>query len=628
MNKHVFLSAVCLIFTAAFSLAQAQTYVLGELSENIPSGYSGNSFSPPAVISLATRANCDGCKETHTEIVNRGVEVKRYQSATLLGRADYADAHFLIVHGQISKDVSEDRVFDDQGHSWSVAVSSNLALSVSRQAEFIQVFPNFLQMVDLNTSRQTRVEIPAELQQAFISTDNQQAWAVIGLDKTGKVWMGDGKTWTGTRTPILGELSDREAILSVYPHGDELVGAVYSHLNIYNKGVMLLYGKVNQPTDYAWIINSDDKNYGFSPAVKWDDNVIVVAGRNSSDARMFAVRLPESAARRLTFQTPPHAIGFEEAQYSSVMAGVSVAYVKWDVKSNVENLSNVQYNIANTLYKGVNFEGRYFERNLAVSYLKNQSEDLVLQSGGSLAREASSQLFAYLDFDSFIHKSHSLRIVFESASINGVATYNAANGTFQAVNFNNRCERLGLYDLGERGRFYKLELTKSQLPLAIGFSDSGPATASYFDTATQFTELAIGIGYDELAYAKRYEANYQRWYVSGAASFGLGEMVISDAVVAQAKTHLTRSLASKNTFAGLHGNAELGYLFQQRLKSLRGFGHSFSAGLKIQYDSIGAGYSPNASTDKQTTSDITKPNVQFNRIDMLWEPFVRYNLMF
>lgn len=612
--------------------AQAATYVLGTLSNHIPADYAGNSFAPPAVLFVETRANCEKCKETHAEVQVNGKEIQRYLSADVLARTDYANRHYLIVRGKISKELSETRVFDDLGQRWTANISPNLFAAVSYQAELIQVFATGIEIYDLNTHKIRQLSLPVDaehvLTQAFVATDNQYAWAVIALDKFGKVWLSNGEQWFSTASPVLSKHSDRQNVLTVYPHGNEVIAAIYTHLNVYNKGVLLFYAATGKPIDYAWLINSDEQNYGFSPAIKWQNDSVILVGKASSIDSLFAVRLAEKDVRELVYKTPPHTVGFEREAQVSAMAGVSVARVAWQIQSYVQGLANVEYHLANTLYKGVNLEGRSFDHNLALSYLKNETDNLALQSGGELAREASSQLLAYIDFDSGDNQSSVLRLVIENANLNGVATYtNTMTGAFQSVTFNHKFNRLGLYDLGEQGRYFKLEYTQSQLPIAVGFSDTGPATVSYFDTGAKFSELAIGFGYDELAYAKRYEANYAKWYLSGAAGVGFGLVNFSDAIIRQAETHLTRSLNNNNLFFGLHGALEGGYLLQQRAKALHGFGYSLAIGLRVQYDGIGAGYSKSNDASSTTQND-TSANVQFNRDDLIYGPYFRYNLLF
>jgi hypothetical protein len=97
---------------------------------------------------------------------------------------------------------------------------------------------------------------------------------------------------------------------------------------------------------------------------------------------------------------------------------------------------------------------------------------------------------------------------------------------------------------------------------------------------------------------------------------GLGTMRVSDATVQSLKAAGDYEYNSILSF-GFHVGGEAGYMVQQRSSTLRGFGHSFATGIQIKAHYV-----------SQLATDSNKSYTEFNRTDILYGPFVRYNLIF
>ncbi len=637
LKKHI--AHLMGLFSLIVLPAWADVYTMGRFSDNAPADYSTNTFANIRSCSLRT-ITPEGCKDcSYVVVESNGRPIKSYKSATLIGRTDYTDVHYLVVEVKKSKDSTPQiLVISDKGSEWDVSqfipsgmlfgvASSVLSVGVDHSGMLWLIETGSMTILDLKTRSSKKIDTPAKFSTGYIGTDNKRRMAIVALDMEGRIWAGNGMKWSSTLNSVVGEFSDRKQVLSIYPYSDdEFVAVVYANINIYNKGVILVHGMLGSSAKYAWAINSDEKNFGFSPAVQWMNGVVTVAGLNSSEGnKTFSVSIPEQEVRSMALKIPPHAEGYQNEEAASAMVGVSVAKLFWNVNSKVEGLSKVDYQISNSLFKGVNLEGRYRSRNLALSYLQNETEDMALQSGGRSIKEASSMLFGYMDIDSFFDKSHSMRLAFEKTDLRGVATYRDSRNTNAvpvSTTFNNQYLRLSALDIGERGIFWRVDLTQSQLPVAVGFGNGGTASVAYFDKAAQFKEVSLGYGYDELAYAKRYESNYQKWYVSGYGGVGLGQLAVSGSITQLAAAALRKPADGNAMFIGFHGNMECGYLIQQRIKSMHGLGHSFTAGLRAQVDLVGR----SAGSDEDTSDMPAQAAVA--RTDYLFGPFVRYNLVF
>lgn len=616
----------------------ADTYTLGELSEKAPAGYTHNTFSDTSTFVFR-----DPFPDISTPVIeNRGHRLFSGAFSKLVERSDYIDVHYLILETSGLEVVSDNgRKWDIRGKEFATGVTKDsklLAVGISYQGELLRVTENEFISIDLETKKTTQqITLPVPFVAAHIGTDNEKRWAIIGIDASRKVWMGDGSHWTSSEPNIIGKKSDLRSVLSVFAKDkDEWVGAVYSKLNIYNKGVMLVYGRAGEPAKHAWAINSDSDNYGLFPAVQWKNGVVMVAGikgsnsEHGSNSRTFLVSIPEQVVRSMAYLVPLHAQSYQEEKdvfedsNLSAMIGASLASLKWYATSYVHTTAStqadVQYEIASSLFRGVNIEGHIGNRKLALSYLQNQVEDMALQTGGTLGKEASSMLFGYVDFDSWSDPSESMRMTLERAELKGVATYvDSSSSSRQYSVFNNQYSSIALQSIGKTGKYFKSEFAESKLPMAIGFrhGSSGDATAVFFEPEALFQEIRLGGGYDEMAYAYRNEASYTDWYWNGEFSIGVGRMIVGDSILQKAIAAGTTASSNSTLIFGLHANGEAGYLLQRRSKNLNSFGHSFSAGIRLKVDDF-----------SRWDGDWNWSYMAFTRSDVLFGPFVRYNLLF
>ncbi|MDH4189392.1 MAG: hypothetical protein OEW21_04200 [Betaproteobacteria bacterium] len=629
-------------------LAVAATYVFGTLTDAPAPGYlkiepgrlipdplGRNTFTDTTRFRLIT----EDCKQSHCqELVQYRKRpedsyrtVRQYYSAKVRGRSDYDGKHYLVMEVSSCKECKPAMVVVRQdGRTWSLASvkadAKILTIGVTYDEKLITVTREAQAILGFDGRVEMAQRYPVPLEAAYLGTDGKRHWAVAGIAEDQTLWVGNSTAWLGTEGPVVSARSDRESVLSVYPNGEtEFVAAVYVNINPYNKGVMLIHANwSSRKVRHAWAVNSEDTNYGFFPAVVWRAGNIQVGGMNSSADRPFTVTIPEGRVRSMEYRNPEHVSTWEQEEQVSAMVGGSLSMLRWGTKADVSDsggntLSNVNYEIADTLFKGINAEGRYGDKHFAISYLRSQAEDKILPSGGRLAKEASSFLTGYVDFNSFLAKSHSMRLNLERADIKGVATYNDPAGT-QAEQFNNRYTRLDLLDVGERGQYLMVQYTQAVIPTPLGFGQGKSVSLLLFEPNADFRELAFGIGYDKAAYAKRYEANYRAWYVNGSASLGLGHLGMTDKTKQAVAARFGKEPESLSLFLGLHATGEVGYLLQQRAKSLRGLGYSVAAGVRLQADWLGMG----GSSDDNSQN----VNASFSRSSTLYGPFVRVNAIF
>ncbi|MBD3823457.1 MAG: hypothetical protein IE916_02980, partial [Epsilonproteobacteria bacterium] len=77
-------------------------------------------------------------------------------------------------------------------------------------------------------------------------------------------------------------------------------------------------------------------------------------------------------------QNTPKREGFEDESMVDFMAGAGVSYLGWSANSEVSKNGNTyasaEYEISNSLYKELYFQGRIGDYQLAISYAQNEAE--------------------------------------------------------------------------------------------------------------------------------------------------------------------------------------------------------------------------------------------------------------
>ncbi len=426
--------------------------------------------------------------------------------------------------------------------------------------------------------------------------------------------------------------SDEKGIIAVYPSKDSVYAVAYNLINIYNKGLM--GAKVDfkkGSVESGWIYNYEGQNIGFYPQIYIKDKHLYVLTHNSSNNRSvhFSISAKEYAS---ISETTPLRDGFEDEAFAGFVVGAGLSYLAWEANTDVTDgdsdveYASAEYDISNTLYKKIWLQGRIGDTQLAVSYMQNEAEKV-----GGLTKKASEVLSYFVDFNNLISSSSVLRIAYESANINGITTFHD-NGvgatnvtTTQKVEFKSTIDRLSLLVMKEKGLYWGFEYTAFETPSAVGFSNSSKNVEYYgLDEKFAISNYEIVIGYDTASYAKRYETNFSKFYIDGLFGLGISTFDMSSDFENSIENQSGKKIVDSSFSFVFDAEIEVGYLFQQRFKVLKGFGYSLDVGLKARGIYTGAGQSD----DSDHTIEADELTMEMSRSDIWYGPFINYNIVF
>ncbi len=314
----------------------------------------------------------------------------------------------------------------------------------------------------------------------------------------------------------------------------------------------------------GWLLNSSERNVGFSPSVYWDANRTYVRALDSTNRRTVGMSFSDDdyALIAAAENVPDNIQGFEYEELFTFLLGTRIAQYSWHANSYVEKddttYSKMVYDISDTLYTSLYFEGRIYNVQLGVSYLQNWVEER-----SDLAKSASKVFSAFADFNDLFSKFSFLRIELEKAEIHRTADYsrNDSAGVITGPSTQTELFEETLTDLSakvmmERGWFVGAEY----LEYAVGFSNSAKQI-EYITVDPSFNiqnYMLIG-GYDEISYARRYERDLSRFYFQGNVGFGISLYALSNTVSTQVKSETGKTINSRWSFV-LDGEMNGGYI--------------------------------------------------------------------
>jgi len=466
-------------------------------------------------------------------------------------------------------------------------------------------------------------------------TNNPEGDIAIGgiTQTTRTIFVSDfkSKKWLPANI-TLAQHSDTKDIFSVYPDTNSTIYAVaYNLINIYNKG--LLASSVNFKTGQThagWIYNYEKFNIGFNPEVYVRDKNIVINAKNSSTGSNVSFNITPQEFAQID-KSAPQRDGFEDESYLSFMVGAGVEMLEWyantEVKKDDVSYAQTDYELSGSIYKKIYLQGRAGDTQLAISYMKNEAKKV-----GGLTEKASETLNFFIDFNALLSKSSTLRIAYTSSNINGIATFtdfkNGAtcvtpDGT--QVEFETKIERYSLLVMKERGFYAGAEYTSFQTPSTVGFSNSAKNIAYYgLDPEFKIKNLEFVFGHDTAAYAKRYETNFNTLYLQGMGGLGLSYYDMSSDFEKSIKAASGKKIVSSDISFVVDLEIQLGYLWQQRSKMLKGLGYSFDIGVKARGSYTGSGQSD----DSDNTIEANEITMEMDRYDVWYGPYAYFNLMF
>lgn len=482
---------------------------------------------------------------------------------------------------------------------------------------------------------------PEPIYRAKIGFNIDGTISAIVVMESGRIYWSDSKQWKKLSVSLASH-GDREDVIAVYPwNRNTHYIALYRYTSEYNKGLYVFrFDPVSGEEVGGWLFNSEDRNIGSSPEIygKQDDGEIIVVAKNDSDESRAFFQLSKGDFLKMSSELPEHVKegGFEEEKVASFMLGGGISQIAWEATSKVEKdgivYTDVDYQIADSLFKSIHLEGRIGDTSLAITYLQNQTEDLVVDEIGStgnssskkLSKSASSYFFSMIDFHGLLSSSSMLRVQTEIGEFNGVAKVSHNNGSVVFQDFSTKINRIAVLSMMERGYFMGADYIKYTMPSAIGFSDSSRSIAySNFDPEFGFKALRFVGGYDALAYAKRYEVDYSRFYLAGSGNIGIGWAEISSEIEqeALASTGATE-INNLPIYITIGADLELGYLWQQRFRRFSGLGYLISLGYRGSYSRMEAGQSE----DGEPVAGILY--MEFERSDLIHGFFFKANIIF
>lgn len=570
-------------------------------------------------------------------------------SVSLLGGGRYKDQAMLLVSAlrlECEKNCIKNYLFGSNIINPYVDTSimgSVFATLVLKNSNFMSMNKNGLLVHDVKSGSVKTIHSSIELTAGAIGSNIEGHWQAIAVGKNGEIMVADENGWNMLNLN-LSEHGDRQGVLSIYPQeqGKALI-AIYRFINEYNKGLYLLdYDLEAQKIDQqGWLFNSEDQNIGFDPSVYFNkaNNKVIVSAINSTinNSPVYFTVSPNRMAG-LKPEVPLHVqeSGFAKEKFGSLTIGRAISQVSWApysvVKKDNVRYGEVKYITADSLFTSDIIEARLGNISLAINFLQNQAKDLSdseidetvsNNTVNNLTKNASSYLYSTVDFHGLLNASSSLRLLLEHGKTNGVAEINILDKDKEYLDFTSKYNRFALLAIQERGRYQGVDYVNYSMPSAVGFSDNNDVIKfTSYDPDSEFSSIRFVIGNDALAYAKRYETNYSRWYGSGGLNLGIGWATLSDQVKVDAKRSAGKSRAAKlPTFLVLGGEYELGYVWQKRSKSLGGFGYSAAIGYKINGNYL---YGTTISSNVAVSSLF----LEFTRLDVFHGPFLKANIVF
>ena len=484
------------------------------------------------------------------------------------------------------------------------------------------------------------LKFPEPIQQGVYTTGLLNIKTAVAIGKSGSLYLYDG-----SRIFSLGfQLSaygDRDKTIAVYPDKKYIYIATYQYTNAYNKGLYIQrYQRSNQNIIGGWLINSEDKNIGFNVSIYKINDTIIVSARDTTNGQDIHFSLSDRDITLLPKELPKYLQGssFEEPSYFSMTAGILTSLATLSIHSdatyddNPSLKTSLSIDARNTWLKGINFEGRVGNIPIVLQYLQSEAETTIsdsLTASGNVVKQrlnqaASHKLFTSLDFNSLLQTTR-IRLQYTDLSLSGIASVTNSVGSQSKHAFSSKLKRSSILFLFEGGLYTGLEYKIFSSPSKIGFSNYLKQTVyTAVDLKTDYKIIKAVIGYDHMAYAKRYETDLSDFYWSGNLNGGLGTLTFSEPFKQDVLSHNPSSTFTTNQVYGEAGfDAELGYIWQQRFRSWKGFGYS-----------IGAGYLISGSYLRSSRPD-DKNNLEFGTLytnhaysTFIHGPYLRFNIIF
>lgn len=431
-----------------------------------------------------------------------------------------------------------------------------------------------------------------------------------------------GADWH-THITKLHSRSDFRNILAVDSVGDgTFVVALYEWINSFNKGLTGYYFPADGDVAVGHVKSSESFNFGFSPKVKVTSNTTHFSATNSSSRQRELVSMSKEELQDLKYNSS----SFLKASNIDVMIGGGIQPSTWKVDQKVEVDDDVKaetkYKMNSNLLKSYFIQGRWGKSQLALTMLKNEAEEVTdKESNNDFEKAGINQYVVQYDYHGLFKGANTLRLEYRGLNAGGSAEYND-NGQIERSYFDSERSTYRALVMGERGVYWGAYYSKYDSPSVVGLVNYyGSLDGVAFDKDFSLTKLGAVIGYDEAAYGNRYETDYNRWYWGGEMGIGTVHFHTNNDTLYKAIGENSGGIHGKN---GIEFRAELdtGYIWQRKIKSLRGLGASLQLGYKVQYEYI----------DQDPTDDEERPedgwSISYTRSDLIHGPYLKLNLLF
>ena len=540
---------------------------------------------------------CSGRNDCPPQLKNQDGRILRQYpsrySISTVATGRHADQAYLLYRRSIPVVRNEQETYivtywliNDQGRRREFSLNSSVmdGQSIMPDGSLLQVSRVGASRVDRHGQRHQLINFPDGVRDYTVTTG-------LNSDVAIALRLNDDSLWACNLSQCmdsgvsLSERGDRSEILAIYPRtAHQLYLVAYKYINAYNKG---MYGaEVDLATEqrqHGWLAHSMDRNLGFSPQVMVIDDDLVVQARNTTQRQSFALYHPVDTWSAALNPWPDIPAQFNRESFFELQASSGlqrVNSVMWNsVDFNEENggrHSRVNYGLEPGWGTLIALEGRAGGRYLALSYLQ-QIDDRIAK--------ASRWLSLVLDLNRLGEMSDSqtgLRFELDRSELWGDAATRLPGERQTLDDITIERQRMALYATMERGLYYGLSYTRQTQPGVVGFSNAQKDIV-YSTLVPDLTVnmVQVAFGYDQLAYSRRYETNYNALYIDGSVSMGLGWLKDARDLAKEALTQVTQTDEKRSPVFGVSFTSELGYQIQRRSSRLWGAGVSAQAGYRL-----------------------------------------------
>lgn len=429
-------------------------------------------------------------------------------------------------------------------------------------------------------------------------------------------------SWSSVKTK-LHKNSDFDDILAINSNGNgHYSAAVYEWINPYNKGLVAYNFSPNSEVSVGKINASEMHNFGFEPKVEITNQGVTFSALNSSTGARERFTYSNIELTQMSYAQHE----FASASYFEFMLGAGFQPAFWSINQKVEvddqQKAKTEYAMNTNTLSSYYIQGRWGDSQLAVSLLQNKAKEKVNHAvDNDLIQEVVKKYIVQYDYHGLFSGASTLRLVYSSMNAGGVATYQLENEAESEYVFESKRVNYKALVMAEKGMYWGGYYSSFDSPSMVGFvNENGRFSGASFDKDFKLTKYGMVFGYDEGWYGSRYETDYNRWYITG--EFGIGGVYLHtnrDTLFDAVGTR-EGDINGKNTIE-LKGTLDVGYIWQRRIKSLKGLGMSVLAGYQAQYEYI----NQNSDDDDDLDDGWT---LYYQRQDITHGPYIKLNVIF